>query len=316
MLSAILCIMQNQSDTRIKPEIIDYSGHYYYPKFECLEKLVIFPDGETRKKGIPNSSVWVFSEPHKYEQDILSADAGCGITGFLLPEIDYKQSADIIAEYLQDKGILGRGNHFVDLCSPIISHYGATEGSIMLVHTDGKYANKSVPSTVDAAITKAKSAIEFRQQLAYDIASMLGVDCHLMVDWTHNFVEKKEGKIIYRKGAIKTFEGKLHILPAHIGRDILVYTVDSQDMPPLESMPHGTGRKLPIYAMKNPEFDRIILEELKKLRSQVYIPLITDESLRSEAPLCYNDFNNIFEKLVDYIVTIGHIDIKAYIGKI
>lgn len=300
----------------LKPEIVNMSDNYYFPRYEGLEKLVIFPDSEIRRRDIPNSSVWVFGEPHRYELDILAADVGCGITGFSMPEIDYKSAADVISEMLNGKGILGGGNHFVDLCSSIVSCYGASSGSTMLIHTDGKYVNKNMPLTLNEALIKTSDASKFRVQLGYDISQRLGVDAEVLGDWIHNSVEQTDGKVIYRKGAIKVSEGKIHILPAHIGSDILVYTVDNNELPPMDSMPHGTGRKYPRSALKDDSCISIMKQQIHDLRQHVYMPVGDDDALKSAAPYCYNDFTRVFEKLVQYIVSVGHLDIKAFIGKI
>ncbi|MBW2992046.1 RtcB family protein [Candidatus Woesearchaeota archaeon] len=301
-------------ETCTKVRITNYSKRFYYPKNgKDLEELVIFPSAEPSDKGLVNSSVWVFNSDHSYDPAIIGPDVGCGIAAFKVPVLDYMEAADIIADYLKGKMILGRGNHFVDLCSSIVSQHIEDDDkhSVMLIHTDGKQVISSVPTDLKQARTKISDAEEFREELGYELSDVLGVNCVCFGNWTHNSVEAEDGKVVYRKGAIKTEQDKIHILPAHLGRDILVYTVQEGYLPPLNSMPHGTGRKGPLRKFKVSE------EKARELRKQVYVPsVIPDSSLKSEHPNCYNSYSPILEKLNKFIVGLGHIDIKAYIGKL
>ena len=37
-------------------------GFYYPPKMEGLCEFFRFPDGEVKKTGIPNSTIWIFKK--------------------------------------------------------------------------------------------------------------------------------------------------------------------------------------------------------------------------------------------------------------
>lgn len=307
----------NNTPVTIKQKVkfTNYSNQFYYPeKKNGLEELLLFPNAEFKGKGVVNSSVWVYDAfSHQYDPTILGPDIGCGIAGFKVPALDYEEAADQISAHLKETRVLGRGNHFVDLCSSISSSFGKEEPnqSIILIHTDGKSTNNSVPQNIDQAISKVAYAEQFREELGNKLADLLKVNCFCFGNWPHNFIERKDDKIIYRKGSIKVEHGELHLLPEHMMSEILVYTVIKDNMPPLDSMPHGTGRKGPLNEFKVDE------AEASKLRAMVYIPkLISDASLKSEHPNCYNSSSEISSNFCRQVISVGSIKIKAYIGKI
>ena len=296
------------------PNIVNYSPNYFYPRnVKGLKTLIIFPDGCVNSHGALNSSVWVYdSGQHVYDPDILGPDTGCGIAAFKTEPFEFKEAADLLADYLKGKNILGRGNHFIDLCSPIVSP-GAPTGkeNIILIHSDGKQGDNSRPQTFEQAREKQKRAEEFREDLGHKLAAILGIRAAIWGNWSHNTVEEVDGKIIYRKGAIKVVPDKLFLLPLSLGRNSLVYIVSQKVSEIYNSMPHGTGRKGPLSQLKASE------AELVELREKVYVPgIIPNSSLKSEHPVCYNDGSKIYEILGKYMAAVGDIQIKAYIGKI
>lgn len=292
-------------------KITSFEDSYYYPpKFPGLEELVRFPDGEFKRERIPNSTVWVFNKKeHRFQPEILSGDMGCGMAAFLTEEIEPKEAADKFFKYLRGKGILGRGNHFVDVCSPIFFLDDSKQDNykIILIHTHGR--NQAIPLSLEEAYQKQEAAAKERVNLGRDLIDLLKSKGELISDWPHNTVEETEDKIIYRKGAIKTRPKKIHILPAHLEAHILVYSVDGECQPIYASMPHATGRK---------KATKVTAEQASLLRKFVYIPKeIPDSSLKSEHPSGYNDFNKILERLGGkYFISIGEIEILSYIGKV
>ena len=149
---------------------------------ESLETLIRFPDSEYKREGIPNSSVWVYSQrDHVYRSNILSNDVGCGMAAFIVLIKKVQKATDIICNYLAGKNILGRGNHFVDICSGLRSTPGY---KLMIIHTDGKSRNTTVPQTIEEAIERQKSAQALRSELGknlikstmlYFIVSLVGI---------------------------------------------------------------------------------------------------------------------------------------------
>ena len=183
----------------------------------------------------------------------------------------------------------------------------------MLVHSDGKSYDPSVPENLTDAINKQKSAEEFREKLGLELADIIGVNGELIGNWTHNSVETSEetGKVIYRKGVVKTEPNKLQCLPASLGKELAFYLVDENNLPPHSSMPHATGRSKPRGEGK------VSLEQANSLRDLVYIPEgISDSSLRTEHPSCFNDFDKIVTSLGEHIILYGQSKILSYVGKV
>ncbi len=295
--------------------VISYEDNFFYPpKWPGLEEVVRFPDGEIRNSSLPNSTVWVFdSHGHKYQPGILANDVGCGMTGFILGDIDHQKSADAIYAFLRRKRIIGGGNHFIDLCAPIesVTDLHPKPYKVMLIHTHGP--DRSTPDTIEEAQDKQRRAESFRQELGQELAALLESPCELMGDWTHNSVTVENNRVVYRKGVVKAEIGRMYPLPAHLGAKILLYTINPMNPPPHSSMPHATGRSGPLGDTK------VSAEETGILRQMVYIPPeISVQSLRSEHPSCYNDYQKIFRRLRDdnnFFVPLGEMKILSYVGK-
>lgn len=312
---------------------INFANAFYMPPPSLtsgLEALVRFPDGDVKHRDIPNSSVWVYAqEKHSYHPEILQSDVGCGIAAFFISELDHKKAADSIYQRLKKQNVLGRGNHFVDVCSPYESFYDdfqpqLSPHNILLVHTHGNI-NK-IPSTVRDAQKQQRDVENSRVKLGEELASVIGSSfCILVGNWTHNSVEVDSGKVIYRKGVVKVMPEKIHVLPAHLGARILFYTVSGESpfqLPPYASMPHATGRRGPLSTTKA-SLDKVAA--MRRNPSMPYIPSqISNASLRSEHPSCFNDYK-IIECLrykysehfdLPYMVSLGECRILSYVGKV
>lgn len=284
------------------------------PAFAGLEEVVVFPDGETKRENIPNGSVWVFNaRQHRFVPDIHGADIGCGMTAFKIPEVDHRQAANLIYQRLAGTGIIGRGNHFVDICSGIQAVYSGEESDyrVLLIHTHGK--DTSVPENLQQALAKQAAAARSRMELGEELMELLEVEGKLLGEWPHNTIEEKGDKILYRKGTVKVEPDKSHVLPAHLAAHILVYTIKAENRPPYDSFPHATGRR-----GKRGE-TKVTAEQAAGLRKFVYIPEgIADSSLRTEHSSCYNGYDRIFRAMrkQDFFLPVGQMEILSYVGKI
>lgn len=292
-------------------DVLNFNEFYFNPDcFEGLEEVVIFPDGEHKYHSgvrIPNSSVWRFGDA-PYHQQILGLDVGCGIAGWLILGVDVPGAMDAIADHLKGTGVLGRGNHFVELLEGISSK---PETHILLIHSNGRIRRRRAFESYDAAATAMVEAENSRAELGCEIIDLLGTNGEMIGNWTHNSVERSESGFIYRKGAVKVQLGKLHVLPAHLGADVYFYVPDPDSMPPLDSLPHGTGRLAGRGALK------VDLDQVKALREMVYIPdCIRDTSLRTEHPSCFNGYSGIFKHLHGHVIGIRSSRILGYVGKI
>lgn len=290
-------------------------GFFRPPPLPGLEEVIRFPGEGKERRPLPNSTVWIFNnEGHSYVSDILGNDVGCGMTAFLTEKMEVETAADTIFQYLKTKGVLGRGNHFVDICNGLDTDLKETsDNNIILVHTDGKSYDRPTPSTVAEALKRQKQAEEFRAELGQTLVQEIGVKGMMLRNWTHNSVEESEDTIIYRKGVIKVEPQKMEILPAHLGAKVLIYTIREHNLPPYTSMPHATGRRGPRGQTK------VSVEQAGSIRKLVYIPSgISDKSLRTEHPSCFNGFSKILNcsSVGKYIVPLSDIEILAYVGKV
>lgn len=296
---------------------------YHPPDWPGLEEVIRFPDGEVRQNSLPNSTVWVFNAAnHVYRPEILGSDAGCGMAGFIVADIDHREAADRFYTFLRDTFLKGRrnrrsiggGNHFIDICAPIdsIADLHQEPYKIILIHTHGP--DKSLPTTIEEAQRKQQQAATFRRELGKELSALVESPSKLMGDWTHNSIALEDQKVVYRKGVVKAEEEKIHFLPAHLGAKILLYTLNSQNPPPYSSLPHATGRRGPLGSTK------VSREEAEKLRQMVYIPKeISSASLRSEHPSCYNGHEKIIRKLRqenNFFIPLGETRILSYVGKV
>ncbi len=295
-----------------------------------LEALVRFPDGDVKHRDIPNSTVWVYGqEKHSYHPEILQTDVGCGIAAFFINEVDSEEAADRIYQRLKRENVFGRGNHFVDVCSAYESSAVDSKPqplhNILLVHTHGN--TNQMPMTIRQAQERQREVESFRKEFGEELASLIGASsCNVLGNWTHNLVEEDCDKIIYRKGVVRVIPEKVHILPAHLGERILFYTVSDKhpfQLPPYASMPHATGRKGPLGMTK------VSLSEVSAMRKDPLMPYIppkiSDASLRSEHPSCFNDYAKIMERLQykinthfdnKFFIPLGQCRILSYVGKV
>lgn len=283
-----------------------------------LEKVVLFPDSNMKDGGIINSSVWVFdANNHKFNEkvseDIFGDDVGCGMAAFLVDEIkDYKKATEKVYDLLAGKKILGRGNHFVDICSELWSPSLKFQGhNLIVIHSDGKSYDNSMAKTYEDALKKQKNAEVFREDLGTSIMSTIGAKGYILGNWTHNSVELKDEKYIYRKSAIKVKEGKLHIFPSRLNETILFYSPRRDNMPICDSMPHASGRSGPRGKTK------VESEVAGEIREYVYIPeRISNDSLRTEHFSCYNPASKIFDYFKENTLLVAESEILGYVGKI
>ena len=288
--------------------IISFEDSFYHPLFPDLEELVRFPDGELKHNGIPASTIWVFPEDHRFHSGIHGADIGCGMAAFFMEEVQPKAAADVLYAFLRKSNLIGRGNHFVDICSSF-DQESPYPHRVLLLHTHGQ--NRAIPQNWREAVQFQQRATAERIDIGERLTTELGVKAHFFADWPHNTVEIAGGKAVYRKGVVKTKLEELYFLPAHLGAKILVYTSNPKNPPPYDSMPHATGRVGPRGSTK------VTSKQAAELRALTYIPAgISNQSLRTEHPSCYNSFDKIFRKLGPHMLTMGEAKILSYVGKL
>ncbi|MFT4310186.1 MAG: hypothetical protein ACMXYC_00990 [Candidatus Woesearchaeota archaeon] len=176
-------------------EVLDLTNLGFWPSKNLqkgLQKVVTFPEVSSRKL-IPNGSLWMYEPDTPYNPDILRDDVGCGITTYLCEKIP-----DIteVAQLLSDTQI-GRGNHFVDIC-----HFD-NEYDLIALHSDLNEEKKH-PQTFKEAKNRMNEARYRRGIVIESILERLEIKGSLWKDWTHNFVDVHEDRIVYGKGVVDT----------------------------------------------------------------------------------------------------------------
>lgn len=222
--------------------IRNFGDPYFFPHKKLqngLKEVIIFTENQ-QKRGIPNGSVWVYQANTPYIPEILREDVGCGITGYLLPQLSGWEflAKEILKIISQEKIRIGRGNHFIDFTG---SHPLNPFCSMILLHSDFNF-NNDFPADLRRAQELTQNAKSKRRETIEKILDKLGIAGEFHKDWTHNSVEQTEDSVIYRKGAINLKEtNREGLLALNPFDGVFFYSAEYKDY--YHSMQHGTGRK-------------------------------------------------------------------------
>jgi len=134
----------------------------------------------------------------------------------------------------------------------------------------------------------------------------------LLLDLPHNTYEQLPGGgVIIRKGSVRLLPGELSVLPSHMSGDaVLIRATDRVDEV-LNSMSHGTGRKMARSDCK-PFADTYDYQSLRKF---ILLPDgIDDTSLRTDGPFAYRDLDECLDLLSGYIEVVARFGVIGYMG--
>jgi heme oxygenase len=281
-------MLQIQEDEIKKPTILEKPfkfinyGDFYFPNktlIPKLEELIIFSEGNV-KKDIPNGSVWVY-KLSEYNPEILKSDIGCGIGSMVIPKID--NYMDVVKAVNSLGKHIGQGNHFIDLTEnhPLFKK----DTNMLFIHSDFNSENK-IPLNLKEAVQMQKDSLNQREEYLENLAKELGIKGNHYWDWTHNSVQFKNNKLIYRKGAINinltNGEGLLALNPFEGFYSYLGQFPHTQN-----SMQHGTGK------LNKEKVDLSKYEQIKEgIVRALIVPEYKPENL-------YNEYNKINDFL-DY----------------
>lgn len=223
-------------------------------------------------------------------------------------------------------GTVGGGNHFVEIQSIeevvnqslfdehqldkgklfVMAHTGSRGlgESILREHIDQFKSSGLIKDTPefkkyfdqhDYALTWAQAN---RQVLLNKVSEALGVSHNLVLDISHNYVEKVEKGYLHRKGTAPSDKG-LIVIPGSRGDfSFLVKPIISHDN--LNSLAHGAGRKWKRSESKDRLWDRYSPEDLliTELKSQVICE--DKDLLYEEAPENYKKISKVIEDLISF----------------
>ena len=134
----------------------------------------------------------------------------------------------------------------------------------------------------------------------------------VVLDLPHNTYEQlADGGVIIRKGSVRLMPRELSILPSHMSGDVVLIRATERGGEILNSMSHGTGRKMARGDCKAlaDEFD------FGALRRSVLIPEgVDDSSLRTDGPFAYRDLDECLGLIRDYVEVAERFSVLGYMG--
>jgi RNA-splicing ligase RtcB len=210
-------------------------------------------------------------------------------------------------------GDLGGGNHFLDALAPY------EEGPLhFLIHTGSRNESGHVdaligtPDEFDKTFDRVVEwAATNRLTINENIDRVFG-KTDLILDLPHNTYEQlTDGSVIIRKGSVRLLAGELSVLPSHMSGDVVLIRAGSRVGEVLNSMSHGTGRKMSRSDCK-PFADSF---DYSGLRESLLIPAgVEDSSLRTDGPFAYRDLDECLELIKDFVEVVARFGVIGYMG--
>lgn len=307
-------------------EIVNYSAepvnklYSWLPHNIKAEQVVFLPDACPGKSTLPTGCVVLTKQANWRELAV--SDCGCGMR-FLksgVGLVDFKQEDwdavyKILKEHKGGLGDLGSGNHFLNA---MVSQ--KDEKIYFLIHTGSRQESKLVDDYIDKPgrfEDKYKEVSDWakcnRKKIGEFLAKIFG-SVELVLDKPHNSFEIiGDGSVIVRKGAVKTLQGEINIIPSNMDGDAVLVEATAAVSKALNSLSHGTGRTMSRGEAKEyaEQYD------YKALRKRVYIPEnISDASIRTEAPFCYRDIDKCLGLIGELIEEVDRLTPIAYMGQL
>jgi len=210
-------------------------------------------------------------------------------------------------------GDLGGGNHFLDAIAPY------DDGPLyFLIHTGSRSESGHVDALIDRADrfdAKFNQVVQWaasnRAEIHERVERVFG-KTDLVLDLPHNtFEQLGDGSVIIRKGSVRLIPGDLCVLPSHMSGDVVLIRARERIREILDSMSHGTGRKMSRSECK-PLADNY---DFTILRNSILIPAgVEDTSLRTEGPFAYRDLDECLELIKDYVEVVNRFRVVGYMG--
>ena len=307
-------------------EFINLSGSYLNARLDKkgLQKLILLPDYSPSKDKLPVGSVAVYDkEEHIISSKYLGPDTGCGmlLAKFISDIEDLEDVTNGIASRLLEKprglGSLGHGNHFITFYdvadtegSPlkngekvVLIHSGSRERGLKL-YEQGLKGDFSLEMQGQVEDYAKKN----REMLLNIIKDTGKIQAEPVFDRPHNFFEINDGKITYRKGAVKLVPGEFSVLSSSMAGDALIVKAKPAISELEYSLPHSTGRKI---SRKKAKEGKVFLDGFPK---NIYVPyFIYAENLAGEMPACYKTVEEITPSIEKYVEITGKLKPKASI---
>ncbi len=290
----------------------------WIPHDLTADKIVFLPDACPGKSPLPTGTA-VHTRQVNWRKFAVS-DCGCGmrlLRSELSPgELDllrWDHVADILRRNKGGLGDLGGGNHFLDALEPydngplhFLIHTGSRNES---GHVDNLINN---PSHFDSEFDRVVQwAVDNRAAIHDAITEVFG-DVDLVLDLPHNTYQiLDDGSAIIRKGSVHVEPGDLSVLPSHMSGDVVLVRARENVGEILNSISHGTGRKMSRSDCK-PLADRF---DFAAMRKRILIPTgVSDSSLRTDGPFAYRDLDECMALIDDYVEPVMRFGVIGYMG--
>lgn len=248
------------------------------------------------------------------------SDCGCGmrlvrssLTADEVTTTRWDELADRLRANKGHLGDLGGGNHFLDAIQP----YDA--GPVhFLIHTGSRDESGHVdafteqPAKFDREFDRVVSWASDNRAAIHEAVDKTFGRTELVLDMPHNTYEAlSDGGAIIRKGSVRVKPGSLVVIPSHMSGDVVLVRATEKVVESLESLSHGTGRKMSRSDCK-PLADTF---DFTELRRSVLIPSgVNDSSLRTEGPFAYRDLDECLTLLDGYVNEQTRFAVVAYMG--
>ncbi|MBA4104819.1 MAG: hypothetical protein C0485_03595 [Pirellula sp.] len=292
--------------------------HSWVPHDLSAESMVFLPDACPGKSPLPTGTAVHTRQPDWRKFAV--SDCGCGmrlLRSNLAPSSLSRARWDGVAERLRANkgrlGDLGGGNHFLDALEPF------DDGPLhFLIHTGSRAESGHVddlinqPAKFDVEFDRVVSwARDNRAAIQDAIAGEFG-DLEVVLDLPHNTYEiLDDGSAIIRKGSVRTMPGELTVLPSHMSGDVVLLRARDAVGRILNSLSHGTGRKMSRGACK-PLAEAF---DFAGLRQKIVIPAgVDDASLRTEGPYAYRDLDECLALIGEYVDVVARFAVVGYMG--
>ncbi len=282
------------------------------------DEVVFLPDACPGKSPLPTGTA-VLTRQADWRKYAIS-DCGCGmrLLRSKVPVADLGiELWDALADRLRANkgglGDLGGGNHFLDA----LASYDGNE-LYFLIHTGSRNESGNVDAFVDQS---AEFDQEFDRIVGWAAANRAAIQdeieavfgrTELVLDLPHNTYEAlPDGGAIIRKGSVHLRPGELSVIPSHMTGDVVLVRATDAVSGILNSLSHGTGRKMSRGDCK-PLADNF---DFAALRKTILLPTgLADASLRTEGPYAYRELDECLALLEGYIEEVARFSVVGYMG--
>jgi RNA-splicing ligase RtcB len=292
--------------------------HSWIPHDLQAEEIVFLPDACPGKSPLPTGTA-VLTRQDDWRRFAIS-DCGCGmrLVRSSVPAKDFDRARwNAVADHLRankgNLGDLGGGNHFLDA----LVSYG--DGPLyFLIHTGSRNESGHVdalierPSSFDKTFDQVVQWAADNRATIHERLDRVFGETELVLDLPHNTYEQRsDGSVVIRKGSVRLMPGELSILPSHMSGDVVLIKGGIRVGEVLNSMSHGTGRKMSRSDCK-PFADDY---DYAKLRNSILIPDgVEDSSLRTDGPFAYRDLDDCLDLISEYIEVVERFGVVGYMG--